>query len=265
MPASRVFASRTIPINSLLTAARPASHSATMATSANTSISYKAGAEAEAQDSVESVRVVAIIGNPDPARICTSTVVRQNMKVRIHVRRGTELTDTSLQKFENHWAPKARSSSFERMDQLKMDRISADRRSENMRHIRSRNTAPELAVRAVLRQLRVRYRLHKRDLPGRPDIVMSSRKIVIFVHGCFWHQHPKCPRSFRPSSRTAYWRAKLNANVQRDAAVKSQLRALGWNVQVVWECETKKSSDLNLRVRQTIGISPARNLKSDAE
>jgi DNA mismatch endonuclease, patch repair protein len=110
-------------------------------------------------------------------------------------------------------------------------------RSEVMARVRSKDTAPELLVRRALWQAGFRYRLHRRDLPGSPDLVLSKRRIAIFVHGCFWHQHDGCRRSRRPASRADYWGPKLDRNVARDAAAKLALEADGWNVMVVWECE----------------------------
>src|ERR1043166_5430611 len=100
-----------------------------------------------------------------------------------------------------------------------MDKISADRRSANMAKIRSSHTRPEIAVRKLVYGFGLRYRLHQQDLPGKPDIVFRKHKKVIFVHGCFWHQHPKrgCLDARRPASNTSYWQPKLDRNVTRDA------------------------------------------------
>jgi DNA mismatch endonuclease (patch repair protein) len=120
-----------------------------------------------------------------------------------------------------------------------MDRISSQRRSANMRNIRSRNTAPELVLRRLLSKLGYRYRLHSRDLVGRPDVVFPGRRKAIFVHGCFWHQHSGCREGRMPASRLEYWEPKLRKNQERDVANRIQLEARGWKVLVVWECETK--------------------------
>lgn len=134
-----------------------------------------------------------------------------------------------------------------------MDRISSERRSENMRRIRTRNTAPELVVRNALRQLGVGYRLHRTDLPGKPDIVMAGRRIALFVHGCYWHRHPGCPRAFVPTTRQEYWLPKLAANVERDRKVQRSLEEMGWTVVVVWECETRAAEPLRQRLAEAVG------------
>lgn len=124
-----------------------------------------------------------------------------------------------------------------------MDKISRQKRSENMRRIRSKNTAPELAVRRILREANVHYRLH-RNLPGRPDISIGRLHTAIFVHGCFWHQHEGCPRAFVPSTHNEFWNKKLNANAKRDIEIIMKLKILGWNSEVIWECKTRDNSVL---------------------
>ncbi len=119
-----------------------------------------------------------------------------------------------------------------------MDKLDARRRSDNMRRIGSRDTSPELAVRSCLHRLGFRFRLHRKDLPGSPDIVLPSRHTAIFVHGCFWHQHEGCRDGRVPSSRKEYWEPKLSRNTARDTASVQRLEALGWSVLTVWECET---------------------------
>ncbi|WP_263377185.1 very short patch repair endonuclease [Granulicella aggregans] len=118
-----------------------------------------------------------------------------------------------------------------------MDKLDAQRRSENMRQIRSKNTKPEVLLRSLLHQAGYRFRLHRKDLPGKPDIVFPSRRKVIFVHGCFWHQHPGCREGRMPGTRQEYWTPKLTRNVERHASAIEQLQALGWGVLTVWECE----------------------------
>lgn len=134
-----------------------------------------------------------------------------------------------------------------------MDRISPDRRSDNMRAIRGRDTKPELLLRRMLHRLGYRYRLHARDLPGSPDIIFRSRRKVIFVHGCFWHSHPGCPKAYRPKTRVEFWTEKLERNRQRDAEVETALHALGWSSLVVWECEAVDSEHLRNRVMDFLG------------
>lgn len=106
--------------------------------------------------------------------------------------------------------------------------------------IRARDTKPELKVRRAIYAAGLRYRLHAKDLPGRPDLVLRSRRIVIFVHGCFWHQHPdhSCKLARMPKSRLEFWRPKLEGNRQRDIRTRGELEARGWSVFEVWECQT---------------------------
>lgn len=105
-----------------------------------------------------------------------------------------------------------------------------------MAAVRQRNTAPELSFRHELRLLRVRFRLHRRDLEGTPDVVLPKSRVAVFVHGCFWHRHPNCPRASSPKRNRAFWLAKFAANVRRDARNARRLRADGWIVCTVWEC-----------------------------
>lgn len=140
-----------------------------------------------------------------------------------------------------------------------MDKISSERRSSNMRNIRSKNTTPELILRRLLYKLGYRYRLHGHKLPGRPDIVFQSRRKVIFVHGCFWHQHSACREGRIPASRIEYWGPKLRRNQERDTAHCAQLEAEGWKILVVWECETKDVNSLTERLRQFFEESWLRN------
>ncbi len=107
-----------------------------------------------------------------------------------------------------------------------------------MQSVGTKDTGPELTVRRILHRMGFRYRLNARDLPGRPDIVFPSRKKVIFVHGCFWHSHG-CDKGQPPKSRLRYWKPKLRANQDRDAAQLQALQAMGWSVLTVWQCETK--------------------------
>lgn len=118
-------------------------------------------------------------------------------------------------------------------------------RSAQMALVKSRDTKPELRVRKFLHAHGLRYRLHVRDLPGCPDLVFPSRRIVVFVHGCFWHQHPACPACRLPKTRIDFWENKLVGNVKRDAQQQQELEKLGWTVLIIWECETKFDSALN--------------------
>lgn len=132
------------------------------------------------------------------------------------------------------------------------DRITPEARSANMRAIRSKNMKPEISVRRLVHSMGYRYRLHRRDLPGRPDLVFPSRKSVILVHGCFWHQHSEkdCKIVRRPKSNTEYWIPKLNRNVERDRVHNAALREMGWKVLVIWECEVSETSKIVARIRR---------------
>jgi DNA mismatch endonuclease (patch repair protein) len=137
-----------------------------------------------------------------------------------------------------------------------MDRISSDRRSWLMSRVSSKDTGPELLLRRVLTQLGYRYRLHVRNLPGKPDIVFRSRRKAIFVHGCFWHQHAGCPKARAPASRQDYWLPKLARNRNRDTATAAELAALGWSVAIIWQCETKEDTALAERLAEFLGPPP---------
>lgn len=118
-----------------------------------------------------------------------------------------------------------------------------------MSGIRGKNTKPELIVRRFLHAAGFRFRLHVRQLPGNPDIVLPRYRAAIFVHGCFWHQHPGCRFAYTPKSNAEFWLAKLNGNVQRDSTKKSLLKAAGWHVHTVWECEIAEEARLSRLVR----------------
>ena len=122
-----------------------------------------------------------------------------------------------------------------------------------MSRVGSKDTGPEMRVRRTAHALGYRYRLHAGDLPGSPDLVFRSRKKVVFVHGCYWHRHPGCKRASTPSTRRDYWQAKFDRNVARDAAAESALREAGWDVLVIWECETKDPEALTDRLATFLG------------
>ena len=124
------------------------------------------------------------------------------------------------------------------------DRISPERRSWNMSRIGSRDTKPELVVRSVLHRMGYRFRLHRKGLPGTPDIVLPRHGTVIFVHGCFWHRHKGCSACYTPKTRTEFWENKFGDNVRRDRRNTKLLRQQGWRVLVVWECETESDNKL---------------------
>ena len=124
-----------------------------------------------------------------------------------------------------------------------------------MSKIRSRDTKPEMIVRRLLHGAGYRYRLHRRDLPGKPDLIFAGRRSVIFVHGCFWHQHEAeaCLDGRKPKSNTGYWHEKLARNVERDRLAVERLTAAGWEVLVIWECETRSRDELLRRLENFIG------------
>lgn len=113
-----------------------------------------------------------------------------------------------------------------------------------MRAVGQKHTAPEMTVRRMLHALGYRFRIHRRDLPGSPDIVLPKYKTAIFVHGCFWHRHPGCKKATTPKTRVPFWTEKFERNVLRDRQKETALREMGWQVLVVWECETKDTTAL---------------------
>lgn len=135
------------------------------------------------------------------------------------------------------------------------------KRSAQMRLIKSRNTKPEMKVRKTLHAQGLRYRLHAKELPGKPDLVFPSRKIAVFVHGCFWHRHKGCANARMPKSGLDYWETKLSRNVERVHLQKAQLRKTGWRVLVIWECETRKGQAL-IKLARRILAAPAKSPKS---
>lgn len=123
-------------------------------------------------------------------------------------------------------------------------------RSERMSRVRNKDTKPELALRRLVHKLGDRYRLHGKDLPGRPDLVFKARRKVIFVHGCFWHRHDGCALCRWPKSRLDFWKPKLESNQERDRENQKRLSDLGWSFMVVWECELKDPEQLASNVAE---------------
>ena len=121
--------------------------------------------------------------------------------------------------------------------------MTSEARSRNMAAIKSKNTKPEIEVRKILHEMGYRFRLHRKDLPGNPDIVLPKYKTAIFVNGCFWHQHEGCKYACLPKTKTDFWKKKLEGNKQRDKVKQSQLNELGWKIINVWECEIKDKKD----------------------
>lgn len=136
-----------------------------------------------------------------------------------------------------------------------MDIVDSATRSRMMAAIREKNTGPEIVVRRYLHALGYRFRIHRKDLPGKPDIVMPKLRTCIFVHGCFWHRHPDCRYAYTPKSRLDFWLPKFAKNIERDLAAQSALRELGWNVVIIWECETKKIDLLRQKIYEALAAS----------
>lgn len=129
-----------------------------------------------------------------------------------------------------------------------MDKLTPIARSANMRRIKSSSMKPEMVIRRLTFSLGYRYRLHRHDLPGRPDLVFSCKKKIIFVNGCFWHQHKECCKAHIPLSHREYWIPKLERTVARDSENISKLRELNWDVLVIWECELKDIAYMRKRI-----------------
>ncbi|THD81663.1 MAG: DNA mismatch endonuclease Vsr [Phenylobacterium sp.] len=126
------------------------------------------------------------------------------------------------------------------------------RRSALMAKVKGRNTLPEMRVRCAAHALGARFRLHRRDLPGTPDLVFPSRRLALFVHGCFWHRHEGCRRATSPRTRAQFWSSKFEANVERDRRNERDLQVLGWRVAAIWECEARDSAVLDSRLRAVL-------------
>lgn len=135
------------------------------------------------------------------------------------------------------------------------DRLSPEARSAHMRKIRKTSTKPEMVVRRIAHRLGLRFRLHRRDLPGTPDLVLPKRGAVVMVHGCFWHQHSGCRLARQPKTRLDYWLPKLARNQERDGVARARLEALGWQVHVIWECETRDEALITARMRGLLAVA----------
>jgi DNA mismatch endonuclease (patch repair protein) len=132
------------------------------------------------------------------------------------------------------------------------DIVDSRRRSAMMARVHGRDTAPELAVRRIAHRMGLRFRLHRKDLPGRPDLVFPKHRLAVFVHGCFWHRHEGCRYASTPKSRTAFWTAKFAANVVRDARQEAALKELGWRVLVIWQCEIRNEAAVERKLDASI-------------
>jgi DNA mismatch endonuclease (patch repair protein) len=142
------------------------------------------------------------------------------------------------------------------------DVFSPAKRSAIMSRISGRNTRPEIVVRKIVHNLGYRFRLHRKDLPGKPDVVLPRHQKIIFVNGCFWHGHARCRRAKLPSSNTAFWQKKLAGNKARDKEVKRRLRRAGWEVLVVWQCEINQHDILLRRLESFLRSKPKRRTQS---
>jgi DNA mismatch endonuclease, patch repair protein len=130
-----------------------------------------------------------------------------------------------------------------------VDHVTGAKRSAMMSRVRGRDTQPEKAVRSLVHRMGFRFRIGVKSLPGKPDLVLSRHRKIIFVHGCFWHQHRKCGRAKRPSSRVGFWNEKLDRNMRRDRRILAALRKDGWACLVVWECELRNASAISKKLR----------------
>ena len=135
-----------------------------------------------------------------------------------------------------------------------MDTVPREKRSWIMSQIKGRDTKPEFVVRSLLHMMGYRFRLHRRDLPGRPDIVLPKYGISIFVNGCFWHRHKGCRFAYEPKSRKRFWLKKFTENVERDGRVKRELKALGWRVITIWECQTRSVGTLSRKLEKLAAL-----------
>ncbi|WP_375568022.1 very short patch repair endonuclease [Ahrensia marina] len=133
-----------------------------------------------------------------------------------------------------------------------VDIVTPDIRSRIMSGIRGKHTKPELLVRKAAHGLGLRYRLHRTDLPGTPDLVFVRKNTVVFVHGCYWHRHEKCKYCYIPKSNTDFWNKKFESNVARDRRVREELKQMGWRVMVIWECETRDFGGLQDKLRASL-------------
>lgn len=134
-----------------------------------------------------------------------------------------------------------------------VDTLNPHERSARMRSVRRQHTAPELVVRRTAHALRLRFRLHRSDLPGTPDLVFPKHQTVIFVHGCFWHRHEGCRKTTTPKTRTDFWALKFARNRQRDEQNVAKLQALGWRVLVIWECQTLRPEQTAIALARAFG------------
>lgn len=141
------------------------------------------------------------------------------------------------------------------------DILQPEQRRALMSRIKAHDSKPERIVRSCLHGLGIRFRLHNSQLPGTPDIVLRKHKTVVFVHGCFWHRHSGCKKTTTPKTRRSFWQAKFLANVRRDRRVQRKLRADGWRVLILWECQTSDGTQLADVLRRSLSLKPKSVIK----
>ena len=146
-----------------------------------------------------------------------------------------------------------------------IDIVDSKRRSEIMSRIKGRDTKPEIVVRRIAHRLGFRFRLYRKDLPGRPDLVFPRYRAVIFVHGCFWHRHPGCRYAYSPKTRVQFWVEKFRKNVERDRRNIQALHKLGWRVLVIWECETRSDAGIQQHLRRFLASSRSEMIEATAQ
>ncbi|MFJ2359221.1 very short patch repair endonuclease [Pseudomonas fluorescens] len=134
------------------------------------------------------------------------------------------------------------------------DVFTPEHRSKIMSKVKGKNTKPEMAVRSLCHKMGFRFRLHRRDLPGTPDLIFPKHRLCIFVHGCFWHQHPDCKYAHMPTSRVDFWQTKLTKNVERDLKAQQALINRGWRVVTIWECHTKNRDLLRIEIQKAFNV-----------
>jgi len=142
-----------------------------------------------------------------------------------------------------------------------VDRITPEHRSWNMSRIKGKDTTPEKLVRSMFHKAGLRFRIHRKDLPGTPDIVLPMYNSVVFVHGCFWHRHEKCKNAALPKSNTEFWKEKFELNVIRDEKNAHKLRSMGWSVYIIWECEVSDEQHIKGIIRQILKESYRSNIR----
>lgn len=142
---------------------------------------------------------------------------------------------------------------------MKEARKAREKRSLIMSAVKTKNTAPEIEARRILHALGLRFRIHRRDLPGTPDIVLPKYQTAIFVHGCFWHRHPNCKHATMPKTRQDFWARKFSANLDRDRRNQEMLQSNGWRVLIIWECDLKDRQSLTQRLGRAFGLDQPGN------